>query len=284
MRWEFDMLIGAFEKYFSEQEVRSYPPAYKFRLWPSEIGRCPRAVAFRLLKFEQTHPLGPLVRMSMSNGVVLEDATFDLLKKDYPDVKGGKEQVRVQTDKWSGKVDFVITWPDAVVLVEHKATNPRWWDYNGELPKRDHVFQLVLYGMLWEELFGKQPELILFYRGWNTLAEFGVFPSGDDLVLVGKIGKIGERYASRSSRILNEVPARRKTLERVYRDIALEEKGGIPSLQMVESWYPEYDARKPKGPCLFRGKPGCPYFGHCWSKAGRPLRSWRERTDWLEEV
>ncbi len=107
------------------------------------------------------------VREVMDLGVAYENATRQILV-----ARLGNQllsDVPVGNAIWSGRMDFLITRPDAVpVIVEHKGTGDAHFDYNFTLPKFEHVCQTWLYSQLYREKYNVTPQIILYYRAWGV--------------------------------------------------------------------------------------------------------------------
>jgi len=213
---------------------RSYGP--RKVLYVSEIGRCPRSVMLRVQGSAPTHPFSDYLLDIMGLGVLYEDDTVRKISSAGRDWRM-ITQYKLNNGIWSGKVDLAII-QDAThwVLVEHKAKgnlNPN------HLPQGEHLMQLLLYGQLFEEKHGFPASLVLYYRSWGEHYEIAVDP----------IAGVCRHSGGRASKFYpQEVAARRAKLEEL---LASDE---VP---------PPHDEPR-EGECIYKGKPSCKYYGHCY--------------------
>lgn len=219
-----------------------------FRLRPSEAGSCSRMVAYRK-RGVVGKPFPLKVVESMSNGDAFEESTFNILSGFYGDRL--QTQVELKTDKWSGRLDFVIDHqtPD-VIIVEHKAVGDKWWDYKGSLPKTSHVVQVALYKGLYAQVYGFVPKLILYYRSWGNWAEFDVEPLETEILISGRISGDKDGIKTRETRIPINIESLIGHLEWIV------DKDKMPPL-------PKPEQMNDIG-CTFQGKPSCSFFEHCY--------------------
>ena len=222
--------------------VREPWPPRKGKLWVSNVTKCPRQVMMRCLAYAPTDTFGAKTLGYFRLGNVYEEDTAQLLRAAFGTTRI-QTQIKVQSPFWSGKMDVVIDHRGAVpIVVEHKATGDRWWNYEGNLPKLDHLAQLCLYGALYEEQFGQAPVLILYYRSWGHWAEFQA--------------EVWPGFVTVEGWIDGEV---------VKRDIGLDV---AEERRTLEAWHErqELPGRPPDhvDGCLFQGEPGCLYYGNCW--------------------
>jgi len=234
-------------------EVLSEPrKPYKSRraphLWPSSLGRCPRAAMLRVKGVTPTGEFPPTIRSVMELGVRYEDSTYSYLQSAY----GGqvKQSVPLRTKIWSGKIDFLVTLPQGVYIVEHKAVGDKWWDYQQSLPKAEHICQACLYRHLYEQIHGIIPTVILYYRAWSSWAEFTLAEYEDGVRCTGKInGEEVSRWRWVSPTKL------RLELEHLFETGTIPDPPNQPSVEQG---------------CLFQGKPSCIYYGICYPQGQTP--------------
>jgi hypothetical protein len=141
-------------------------------LWVSDLGKNPFSTVRRLLTGElEAFDFATLTKMEA--GKALEVNTIHYV------MQGLGRRVTLQfplfDDIWTGYGDFVIDHgtPEAIIA-DHKASAGRWWDYRESLPRATDMCQVWLYGQLYEHLYGLEPALRLYYRGWGTWAAFEI--------------------------------------------------------------------------------------------------------------
>jgi hypothetical protein len=241
------MIRSAFNEHYAKPK-----PTYRGSglISVSNLGRCIRSVLLGLSGV-QGGEFAQHIRECMDLGIIYEQHTESILREKY----GSDLHTQfVLKDKiWSGKADFLLTPAnEQPVIVEHKATNGAFFDYNGELPKWEHVCQLWLYGQLYNEIYHVKPQLILYYRAWGSnFAEFSLHPGSDfDQPSGLAIGQVNGQKVKRPIAI-ETLDKRRKEFESAY---AL-----LPNVPEVPFSTP-CDA----GGCLFRGNRSCAYFESCW--------------------
>lgn len=230
---------------------RPYTPSGKARLYPSEAGTCSRQTILRI----NDAPKGkfPLNAMwAMEDGKAYEDDTLMLLKRHYGEFNI-IDQLPLQNDYWSGKADFVINHKtDKAIIVEHKATGQKWWDYQGKLPERKHVIQLALYKQMYFDKYGFYPELRLFYRAWQCWAEFLIIPRETTIFYEGKLTRDKVGVIERSDELPINLTLVVSRLQYFYNRNILPKR-------------PEEDKQDACG-CTFKGIKSCPYYDNCWPK------------------
>lgn len=229
---------SAIEQYVNTEE--EYEPTGEPRLWGSDVGYCPRKAMLRVQGYPVTIDFSTDTKIRMSNGVAFEDETAKALLAVY-----GAERVDTQfvlsTDIWSCKVDFVIYHgTDHPVIIEHKATGDKHWNYNNSLPQPAHVAQLAIYGRLYKEVYGITPALILYYRSWGHYAELSISP--DSQTYFGTMDGVPV-----NGDFPVDIDTLRATLENAY----------------LADELPPILADKTAG-CYFRGKPSCSMYYHCF--------------------
>jgi hypothetical protein len=223
----------------ADQQERARRPA---RLHPSACGGCPRKALLHAQKTLAT-PVDDLGRERMRLGSVYEADTAATLRAALGDRL--REQVPLQTDIWDGTCDFVIDHGTLTpILVEHKAQGEKWWDYRETLPRRDHLIQLGLYMLLYEQVYAVRPQALLYYASWGPWAEFTVSVTATSIQAVGLV----DGYAR----------DREEWVALADLTQSLEEHflaGTLPPV--LPSW--EQD-----GHCTRRGQPWCGYYHTCF--------------------
>lgn len=223
----------------SDLEREPYPPRETI-LWGSDMGSCVRKAILRTRAEPVSLPFSASALGYMQAGNMWEAETLRALQKAYP---GIVTQLELRTDLWSCKCDFVIGHNTGdPIIVEHKATGDKWWNYKNGLPKPEHIGQLWLYGNLYTQKFGIVPKLVLFYRSWGHYAEYAIGQDGRNIVAAG------EMDGTPVSKVLPIEPDRWK----VELEFAFHERELPPVL------------RNPDDGCLFNGKPSCAYYHSCW--------------------
>ena len=121
-------------------------------------------------------------------------------------------QFPLYNDIWSGYADLILGHHTPhPIIVEHKATGDRWWDYKESLPRSTHLCQLWLYGQLYEEQFDIKPTLVLYYRSWDHYAEFTIDVDEEQVIAKGIMDDVSlRRYRSIAPTLL------RQELEQYY--------------------------------------------------------------------
>ena len=228
------------------------------KLWATDLGSCPRKVMLRVLG--QATPLPDVATLDRwENGNALERSTLYLLTDVYEErlVRG----FRMTDERWIAKCDAVLDHPreghevrpeSFPIILEHKGSSDRWWDYDGKLPDRHHVLQLAFYGDRYHRHFGVWPMLILYYRAWGHFAEFTI--TRDDPILKAT-GMVDDQ--PRVVEFPLDLPAQIAELERWY-DV-LCSTGSLVAGALLP---PRLD--NPAQGCTFRGAPSCPFFQLCW--------------------
>lgn len=227
-------------------EKPPYPKKAYPKLYPSDAGSCSRAIMLRVLGAKGSEfPINALE--AMDNGVVAEDQTLKILQAAVGE-SNVATQVVLQTDQWSGKADFVLFHQtEKALIVEHKATGQKWFDYQKKLPEYKHVIQLALYKDIYKTSYGFTPELRLYYRAWTSWAEFVIQPTESSIEITGWVN--GE--------------PRQRTL-----DVSL------GSLRNRLEWYWKRKhlpsrvthAEMENAGCTSKGKPWCRYHDQCWPR------------------
>lgn len=230
---------------------RPYTPSGKVRLYPSEAGGCSRQTILRVHGAPQKKfPIK--VMWAMEDGKAYEDSSLELLKRHFGD-ENVVDQLQLQNEYWSGKADFVINHKtDKVIIVEHKATGQKWWNYKGKLPEKKHVIQLAMYRQMYFDKFGFVPELRLFYRGWMCWAEFLVIPTDTTIIIDGKITDDKLGIVEKREELPINLEAVMGKLQYYYTKRILPKR-------------PTEDNKDSCG-CTFKGEKSCPFYENCWPK------------------
>ncbi len=201
-----------------------------------------RRAMLRIHGYEPTIEFSVQSLEAMRLGVVYEDDTLAALKHKYG--SNVQSQVWLGNDNWSCFADMVLYHKtDEAVIVEHKATNSKWWNYKGKIPDPGHLLQLWLYGRLYEQMFGIIPSLILFYRSWGHYAELTPSFGSGHIRVTGTMDDLPFSKLIAMDPLSAFIPAEEAYLSDV-----------IPPV--FEKKHPDL--------CLFRGKPSCPMYYHCW--------------------
>lgn len=215
----------------------------KGNLWPTDVGKCHRAAIYRVTGEYGRSTFSTKGLEYMNSGVIYEEETGNALRHIY----GGRltEQLVLKYRMWSGKVDFAIdVGTDKPIIIEHKLTSEKHWgsDSNTELPKIEHIGQLLTYKWLYEHLYGVVPTLILYYKAWGNFAEFEIQQKGSWVFIDGNINNVANVI-----KIKYDVESEIEQLMAAY---------DSPTLP------PKLD-KKYKG-CTFMGKPSCVFYNSCW--------------------
>lgn len=228
------------------QERKSKPS-----LWPSSLLNCKRKVAYQVLGEKPTLEFSDSSLAYMDGGNVLEDNTFKSLEHCY-DVK---QSLVLKNDIWSGKADFVIDHlTSKAIIIEHKTTGTSKFRDKTQLPKREHVAQLALYGKLYKELFDITPKLILYYKGWGAWAELELTVGINTINVSGIIANYQKSiHVSKNMRI--NLKKEIDDLERLYKTVL--NGGKLPNRLTSKS-----------SGCEFMGKPSCSFYYSCWGNNG----------------
>ncbi|MBC8485108.1 MAG: hypothetical protein H8D45_03600 [Bacteroidetes bacterium] len=222
----------------------------KTTLWVSDVGSCPRRAMMRCLGYKPEGEFPLSLREKFRYGVIFEDETGRALKEFYGD--SFVDQLRLKNKIWSGKADFLLK--DPLTLIEHKATGSKYWGQYEGIPREAHVAQIVLYGQLYTELFGREPKLLLVYRAWSNYAELEIVDRGDIILCKGMMDD--EPY---QKELFLNVSARRQYLEEMYG------KQELPPV--VET-----------SDCEFAGKPSCQYYHLCFGE--KPKAKKQQVKEW----
>ena len=133
----------------------------------------------------ETAEFDTATRIKMEYGNAFESVTGNALQHAHP---GVQRNFPLWNEYWSGYADFVIgRHTDRPVIIEHKATGDKWFDYKQSLPRSAHLCQLWMYGRLYQEMYQVEPELILYYAAWGSYAEFRIREEGGMVVAEGEI-------------------------------------------------------------------------------------------------
>lgn len=225
------MIHSAVEQYLlAKNSIRRRPDGM---LWVSDLGNHPYKAMARIMGEEQPS-FGVNVLNKMQQGNLLEPDTIECLRFSYSNVL---TQFPLYNDAWSGYADAVIGHGELSVqpvpiIVEHKGTSDKGFDYRGSLPRSGHVCQLWLYGQLYQERFGIMPQLILYYRSWSNYAEFRIEEKGDHMVAVGHVDGVFTERA-----LLIQPLALRREMESWYSRQELPSPAGSDTWNYAEDAY-----------------------------------------------
>ena len=229
-----------------------YTRSGRSKLYPSGAGECHtgRRELLRINDAPST-PFPFRVKEAMNDGNVYEASTLALLQDFYGE-ENVLSQLALRNDYWSGKTDMVIYHKTPqVIIVEHKATGDKWFDYKGNLPKYAHVFQLAKYKSMYFAEFGFVPDLRLYYRSWGQWAEFQLDVQPEQIVYDGVVFN-GKTVNPRTNSININLDAYTRRLEWFY------DKNRIPHRVAPEDME--------SAGCTFKGEPSCGFFSHCWPR------------------
>lgn len=229
---------------------RTHRRSGAMRLYPSEAGGCNRRTMLRM-NHAPSKPFPLQVLEAMNNGNAYEDSTYEALVAAVGEDRI-TTQLQLQSPHWSGKCDFVLDHKtEKAIIIEHKATGQKWFDYKASLPKRDHVVQVALYETLYKKQFGFKPKLLLYYRAWGCWAEFHIQPREADILIVGAVNGV---YRERVLPVNMTAAIRRLEYLKTKNKIP----GRVDEAAMEETG------------CTFRGEPSCGFYGLCWPKEATP--------------
>lgn len=140
------------------------------QLWVSDLGKNPYH-AFKRLLTGKMDTFDLPTRLKMDGGNALEAVTLRQVAENIS--RPIRTQFPLFNDIWTGYADLVIGHgsPD-VIIYDHKGAAGKWWDYKWSLPRESDCCQVWMYGQLYKEMYGIEPQLGLYYRGWGTWAEF----------------------------------------------------------------------------------------------------------------
>jgi hypothetical protein len=149
-------------------------------LWVSDLGRNPYGALKRLLTGE-TEPFDYQTMLKMDGGSALELSTLRHIAENIG--RKVNTQMPLWNDIWSGYADLVIGHgSDNVIIYDHKGSAGKWWDYKDSLPRAADCLQVWMYGELYHQTYGIQPQLGLFYRGWESWGEFDISVIEDNAI------------------------------------------------------------------------------------------------------
>lgn len=213
-------------------------------LWPTDLGKCHRAAILRVTGTRGDDTFSTRSLDYMNAGTIYEDETANVLRHMYGNRL--QDQVELKYLMWSGKADFGIDiGTETPILIEHKVTSEKNWDSdsNTELPKHEHIGQILTYRWLYERLYGVTPRTILFYKAWGNFAEFELLVQENSIQIVSMVNGIG-------------------TVKKYEYDVEKE----IEDLMLAynnTNELPDRLDKKYKG-CTFAGKPSCQFYNKCW--------------------
>lgn len=189
-------------------------------LYVSDLGAHPYKAMARILNGE-TAEFDTNTRIKMNYGNAFESETLRALRYAHPNVQ---TQFPLYNDMWSGYADFVIGHGQELpIIIEHKATGDKWFDYKRSLPRPAHLCQLWMYGQLYQETYGVEPDLLLYYVAWGSFAEFLVTYHETRGYMKAE-GRINGEHTTRSVRISPNLL--RRELEHYYKTRTLPDSAG----------------------------------------------------------
>lgn len=141
------------------------PPRRSDRmLWVSDLGMHPFKAMNRILN-GHSEPFPPATISAMADGEMIEAHSASIWSKALAATV--HLQLPLFTHEWSGYADIALNLgTERPTLIEHKTTKDAGWNYNKQLGpiKSFHCCQLWLYGQLFKERYGIEPDLVLYYR------------------------------------------------------------------------------------------------------------------------
>lgn len=216
----------------------------KGSLWPSDVAKCHRAAILRVTGIPGRSLFSTQSLNYMNSGVIQEAETGNALRHVYNNRL--TEQLELRYQMWSGKVDFAIDVDKAKpILIEHKMTSEKHWDNDAktELPKREHVGQVMTYYWLYKNIYGVEPQVILYYYAWGNYAEFILSPFKNKIKVEANVNGVID-ITTLDYDVVAEIEALMK---------AYDNPTNLP---------PKLD-KQYKG-CTFNGKPSCQFYHECW--------------------
>lgn len=218
------MIRAAIEQYVMARPARRDTPV----LYVSDMGYHPYKAMARILRGE-TAEFDADTRIKMQYGNAFEAETERALQFAHANVL---TQFPLWDDKWSGYADFVIGHGEdgrQPMIIEHKATGDKWFDYKNSLPRAAHICQLWMYGWLYEQMYGVHPYLVLYYVAWGSFAEFAIRPGGAGVIAEGSLNG---RNEARERRIAPNLL--RLELERFFKTKTLPQPDGADNWEYAE--------------------------------------------------
>jgi len=232
----------AFSEYYSAPR-----PSHKGsgRISVSSFGRCVRSVMLGVVG-TPAPDFAPHIREVMDLGVSYENSTRAVLNARYG--VAIRSDIPIGNDIWSGRMDFLLQLDkQKPTIIEHKATGDKYFDFNLELPKWEHVCQAWMYGQLYQEQYRVRPRVVLYYRAWNSYAELELCEGELSGFAEGNVnGSPARRPVA-----LETLPKRRAEFEAAYKN--------LPNI-------PEVPCNSPCDAfgCTFRGQKSCAFYEQCW--------------------
>jgi hypothetical protein len=141
------------------------------RLWPSELGGCPRKAIYRVAGTKESNPFDDYVIEVIHSGLIWEDwISHHLERKSY------RTQVAVDNEFWSGKIDALY----GLQVIEVKDTSS--FNFRGKrLPYAHHALQVLAYKKL---LPGETATI--FYHGRGDWAELTIEQQDGAILFTGE--------------------------------------------------------------------------------------------------
>jgi hypothetical protein len=163
-------LAAVYDEYISlKADKRDRDP---LRLFCTDVGRCPKAVALRMLQSEKK-PIGLSEarnqRLMWELAEHIEENLAAALR--HKKLLGGyQDRVEIlDRENWGGRLDILTTEPR---VIEVKTIRPNAFRFN-DRPKKEHVYQAVIYQHYLDHVL--PPVLAYFDRGGaNTPEQYDV--------------------------------------------------------------------------------------------------------------
>lgn len=235
------------------------------KLWASDMGGCPRSIMLRVLGQEKTRDFPPIVKRAMRFGLDKEQETLDTLLAAFGTSRVST-QMRVSNDVWSGKTDIIIDHGiDGAAIIEVKGIFGNWARNQPELPRLEHLAQLLLYGQLYQELHKMVPALLLFYLGRSASLLFEVSPYQGGIGVCGLLStrELMEPLIS----YINAFAWITDDLVRQHLDVDVDHLRGHLERYYQAALLPPRLPTPEHRRCVWNGEPSCLMYGHCWPEA-----------------
>lgn len=251
---EYELIRNALRSYTGRKKL--YIEDNFIRLYPSEVGVCPRKTMHRLIGSTPTIDFDEKTLEKMHNGNVMEDDTINALRYEYGE-RHVHANVGIRTHCWAGLIDCILHHGHGCykpVIIEHKWT-ASWKGVNGWLPYSNHLQQLMVYGYMYEEKFNVKPELRLFYRSHKNYAEFTAEDRGEYIQLNGY--QDGYRF---TKQVEFNTKEEIKSAENLLHSTLVDPIKVLPPITVDKD-----------SVCCFRGTPSCSYYYNCYPEELKPI-------------
>lgn len=172
-----DIFTDAVRMNYDAFQASYVPSGGPPRLWPSELGGCPRKSIYRVSGTVESNPFDDYVKELILNGLLWEDWIAHNLKRH-----GYSIQVPASNQYWSGRIDAV----KGTEIVEIKDTAEYNFSASGRLPYDHHLLQLLAYQRLWSG----SNKCTLYYHGRGKWAQFAVEQTPDGILYNGQVGQL----------------------------------------------------------------------------------------------